>query len=284
MRKSTLAAGASVLALAATLLTVPAHAAGGDREPEVVTGGLVGPLTLAVGNRGDVYVTQTFANTLSKVDRSGAVTTLHSLEGSPGTAELVGVAYSGGATYHIESDLSGEVPTTHIVRTKNGERTVVSDDLWAYEMENNPDASQKYGFKGLRGSCADQLRALEESIGFPIGSEYTGIVESHGYQLEVHRGTIYVADAALIHYAKETQKTALPHIRSIRLEQSSDFIALDPVTRRNLEIIDPLFEHGTSLFHLINECQTAMGSRLLSRTLMQPIRDTVILEARLDAI
>ncbi|RKG33324.1 DNA mismatch repair protein MutS [Acinetobacter guerrae] len=91
------------------------------------------------------------------------------------------------------------------------------------------------------------------------------------------------AAAALIHYAKETQKTALPHIRSIQLEQSSDFIALDPITRRNLEIIDPLFEHGISLFHLINDCQTAMGGRLLSRTLMQPIRDTALLDARLDA-
>lgn len=90
--------------------------------------------------------------------------------------------------------------------------------------------------------------------------------------------------AALIHYAKETQKTALPHIRSIKLEQSSDFIALDPVTRRNLEIINPLFEHGTSLFNLINDCQTAMGGRLLSRTLMQPMRDTAILDQRLDAI
>ena len=89
--------------------------------------------------------------------------------------------------------------------------------------------------------------------------------------------------AALIHYAKETQKTALPHIRSIQLEQSSDFIALDPITRRNLEIIDPLFEHGMSLFNLINDCQTAMGGRLLSRTLMQPIRDTALLDARLDA-
>lgn len=89
--------------------------------------------------------------------------------------------------------------------------------------------------------------------------------------------------AALIHYAKETQKTALPHIRSIQLEQSSDFIALDPITRRNLEIIDPLFEHGTSLFNLINDCQTAMGGRLLSRTLMQPNRDTALLDARLDA-
>lgn len=92
------------------------------------------------------------------------------------------------------------------------------------------------------------------------------------------------AAAALIHYAKETQKTALPHIRSIKLEQSSDFIALDPVTRRNLEIINPLFEHGTSLFNLINDCQTAMGGRLLSRTLMQPMRDTAILDQRLDAI
>ncbi|MCU4357079.1 DNA mismatch repair protein MutS [Acinetobacter ursingii] len=89
--------------------------------------------------------------------------------------------------------------------------------------------------------------------------------------------------AALIHYAKETQKTALPHIRSIQLEQSSDFIALDPITRRNLEIIEPLFEHGTSLFNLINDCQTAMGARLLSRSLMQPIRDTALLDARLDA-
>ncbi|AWL28626.1 DNA mismatch repair protein MutS [Acinetobacter defluvii] len=92
------------------------------------------------------------------------------------------------------------------------------------------------------------------------------------------------AAASLIHYAKETQKTALPHIRSLKLEQSSDFIALDPVTRRNLEIIEPLFEHGTSLFSLINDTQTAMGGRLLSRTLMQPLRDTAILDARLDAI
>lgn len=91
------------------------------------------------------------------------------------------------------------------------------------------------------------------------------------------------AAAALIHYAKDTQKTALPHIRSIQLEQSSDFIALDPVTRRNLELVDPLFEHGTSLFQLINDCQTAMGGRLLRRTLMQPMRDTAVLDERLDA-
>ena len=110
-----------------------------------------------------------------------------------------------------------------------------------------------------------------------------GVSTLSGFGID-HLPLAKAAAAALIHYAKDTQKTALPHIRSIQLEQSSDFIALDPVTRRNLEVVDPLFEHGTSLFQLINDCQTAMGSRLLSRTLMQPLRDTALLDARLDAI
>lgn len=109
-----------------------------------------------------------------------------------------------------------------------------------------------------------------------------GVATLSGFGID-HLPLAKAAAAALIHYAKETQRTALPHIRSIQLEQSSDFIALDPVTRRNLELIEPLFEHGTSLFQLINNCQTAMGGRLLSRTLMQPLRDTALLDARLDA-
>jgi DNA mismatch repair protein MutS len=92
------------------------------------------------------------------------------------------------------------------------------------------------------------------------------------------------AAAALLHYARETQKTALPHIQRLRVESMDSFIALDAVTRRNLEITEPLFEHGTSLLKLVDRCQTVMGSRLLGRHLMQPLRDTKILEQRHDAI
>ncbi|PWS22384.1 DNA mismatch repair protein MutS, partial [Enterococcus faecium] len=73
-------------------------------------------------------------------------------------------------------------------------------------------------------------------------------------------------------------------ITSIKVEQSDQFIALDPITRRNLEIIEPLFEHGTSLFDLVNQCKTAMGSRLLARHLTQPIRDSALLNERLNAV
>lgn len=92
------------------------------------------------------------------------------------------------------------------------------------------------------------------------------------------------AAASLIHYARETQKSALPHLTGLKVEHPEQFIALDPTTRRNLEIIEPLFEHGTSLFDLVNDCKTAMGSRLLSRHLTQPIRDTAQLEQRLNAV
>lgn len=90
--------------------------------------------------------------------------------------------------------------------------------------------------------------------------------------------------AALLHYARETQQSALPHIRSLQLEQSDHYLRLDATTRRNLELTEPLFAGGTSLLGLLDDCQTPMGSRLLARELMQPRRDPAELSDALDAI
>lgn len=191
MRRYSLAVGASVLALTTSLLTTPAQAR--TSEPDVVVDGLVGPLSLAVGSRGTIYLTQNFSGQLSKVTR-GTVSTVYQ---APETGGLGGVATSRGRTYHLESDFSGETPTSHIVRTsRDGTRKVVSDDLWQHEIQNNPDAGTTYGFVGLNPSCAEELGTWEEASGFPFLSEYTGIVESNAYQLEVSGHRAYVADAA----------------------------------------------------------------------------------------
>lgn len=92
------------------------------------------------------------------------------------------------------------------------------------------------------------------------------------------------AAAALLHYARLTQQSALPHIQGIQLEQADSFLQLDRVTRRNLELAETLHEGGTSLLDLLDDCKTPMGSRLLARQLMQPLRDTQVLEQRLDRI
>ncbi|MGC7590338.1 DNA mismatch repair protein MutS [Bisgaard Taxon 46] len=82
------------------------------------------------------------------------------------------------------------------------------------------------------------------------------------------------AAGCLLQYAKDTQRTALPHIQSITLLQNSQNIQLDAATRRNLELTQNL-AGGTenTLASVLDKCVTAMGSRLLKRWIHQPIRD-----------
>ena len=93
------------------------------------------------------------------------------------------------------------------------------------------------------------------------------------------------AAGSLLNYAKETQRTALPHIRSLYHERISETVVLDAATRRNLEL-DKNLSGGrdNTLQSVIDRCQTSMGSRLLSRWLNRPLRQRAVLEARQDAI
>jgi sugar lactone lactonase YvrE len=197
MRTSALAAGACSLLLAASLAAPAAAHSGHDTK--VVTDDLVGPLSLALGERGDVYVAQTFKNTLSKVDHRGNIKDLRSL-GDSEHRELTGVDYRNGSTYHLENTSNAETMnsvTSHVVRTDHkGKRTVVSKDLAAYERRHNPDRKSSYGFQDLRSSCRADVAKVEKALGGLPLNEYTGIQDSHAYQLRVHQGTIYVADAA----------------------------------------------------------------------------------------
>ncbi|EGT79876.1 putative dNA mismatch repair protein MutS [Haemophilus haemolyticus M19107] len=93
------------------------------------------------------------------------------------------------------------------------------------------------------------------------------------------------AAGCLLQYAKETQRTALPHIQSISLIQNQDCIQLDAATRRNLELTQNL-AGGTenTLASVLDKCVTPMGSRLLKRWIHQPIRDVEKLKQRQQAI
>ncbi|WP_421683931.1 DNA mismatch repair protein MutS [Stutzerimonas urumqiensis] len=93
------------------------------------------------------------------------------------------------------------------------------------------------------------------------------------------------AAGCLLVYAKETQRTALPHLRSLRHERLDDTVVLDGATRRNLEL-DTNLSGGrdNTLQSVMDRCQTAMGSRLLTRWLNRPLRDRAVLEARQDSI
>lgn len=92
------------------------------------------------------------------------------------------------------------------------------------------------------------------------------------------------AAGAILNYVKLTQRSALPHIQSIRAEQSDEAVQMDAATQRNLELVRSLSGAATSLFDTINHTATAMGGRLLRRWLQRPLRATATLEQRYNAV
>jgi DNA mismatch repair protein MutS len=93
------------------------------------------------------------------------------------------------------------------------------------------------------------------------------------------------AAGCLFQYVKDTQRTALPHIRAIISESANTGVVLDAATRRNLELTQNLqggFEN--TLSSILDKSATPMGSRLLKRWLHFPLRDLSVLTNRQDTV
>ena len=93
------------------------------------------------------------------------------------------------------------------------------------------------------------------------------------------------AAGALLGYLEETQKSSLPHLSGLAVENANDTITLDAATRRNLE----LDTHASgnrefTLLGVLDRTITPMGARLLRRWLHRPLRDRGVLNRRQQAI
>ena len=94
-----------------------------------------------------------------------------------------------------------------------------------------------------------------------------------------------MAAGCLLNYTKETQRTAMPHVRGIHHENRNESVILDAATRRNLEIdTNPSGGQEHTLLAVMDNTATAMGGRLLQRWLNRPLRQLQTLQARQQAI
>ncbi len=93
------------------------------------------------------------------------------------------------------------------------------------------------------------------------------------------------AAGCLLQYARDTQLADMPHVHGLKVERREDSILLDAASRRNLELDSALAinpEH--TLSRVMDECATAMGSRLFRRWLHRPLRDHEALNQRLASV
>lgn len=141
----------------------------------------------------------------------------------------------------------------HLMASRQGNRR---RPIWEFELDTaKQQLNQQFGTRDL--------------VGFGVEQAKLGLC----------------AAGCLIQYVKDTQRTALPHIRSLTWDRQDQSVILDAATRRNLELTHNL-AGGTdnTLAEVLDHCATPMGSRMLKRWIHQPMRDNAILNQRLDAI
>jgi DNA mismatch repair protein MutS len=93
------------------------------------------------------------------------------------------------------------------------------------------------------------------------------------------------AAGALLNYVQQTQMQLPKHLDSLTLEQESAYIGMDAATRRNLELTQTLSgQKAPTLFSVLDQCATHMGSRLLAQWLHQPLRRHEQIVARQQAV
>ena len=127
---------------------------------------------------------------------------------------------------------------------------------WEFELDNaHRTLNKHFGTKDLAGFGCNHL---------PVGIGAAG---------------------CLLQYARDTQRGALPHIRSLTAENRDDSVMLDAATRRNLEL-DTNLSGGieNTLLAVLDNTATTMASRLLRRWLNRPLQHLPTLQARQDSI
>ncbi len=94
------------------------------------------------------------------------------------------------------------------------------------------------------------------------------------------------AAGALVRYALELQPQGLPHLKRPELRRGERLCWIDEMTRRNLELVEPLQAgaSGVTLLETVDRTMTPMGARLLRQWLLSPLADCDAINARLDAV
>jgi DNA mismatch repair protein MutS len=143
-----------------------------------------------------------------------------------------------------------------------------------------------------RSPAASPLTTRREPWEFDAGLAHEevarrfGLASLDGLGLGPEDDPALGAAGALLRYLGELQPGGLPHLNRPIVRRSDAFLWVDEMSRRNLELIEPLRAgaRGCTLLESIDATVTPMGGRLLRQWLLSPLRDPDAINARLDAV
>ena len=120
----------------------------------------------------------------------------------------------------------------------------------------------------------------------PLLENKLGVLSLEGFGLQ-GRPAAATAAGAILHYVRSTQRGTLEHVDRIGFYDRQEYLVLDAVTVRNLELVEPLFANTSSevtLFRALDATLTPMGKRLLRSWMLRPSIGITEINRRLDAV
>ena len=113
--------------------------------------------------------------------------------------------------------------------------------------------------------------------------KHFGVKNLKGFGID-HLKSGIIASGAILQYLEMTQHTQIGHITSISRIEEEKYVRLDRFTLRNLELITPMNEDGKSILDVIDNTISPMGSRLLRRWVVFPLKSEKKINDRLDVV
>ena len=113
--------------------------------------------------------------------------------------------------------------------------------------------------------------------------KHFGVKNLKGFGVD-HLKSGIIASGAILQYLEMTQHTQIGHITSISRIEEEKYVRLDKFTLRNLELIAPMNEDGKSLLDVIDNTISPMGSRMLRRWVVFPLKSEKKINDRLDIV
>src|SRR5580692_1181019 len=151
-------------------------------------------------------------------------------------------------------------------------------------QSNSPRLSPRGASSFAETPLDDWVFAPDHAI--PLLENHFGVLSLEGFGL-AGKPAAASAAGAILYYVRSAQRGTLDHVDRVGFYERQNYLVLDAVTVRNLELIEPLFagtDAGVTLFRCLDASITPMGKRLLRSWMLRPSIEVAEINARLDAV
>ena len=150
-----------------------------------------------------------------------------------------------------------------------------------YERDRRQDFERYFGTRHVTFQMDDWVFTEQSAMQKLL--KHFNVKSLKGFGVEHLRSGV-IAAGAILYYLEQTQHTHIGHITHLSRIEEEKYVRLDKFTIRSLELIQPMQDDGRSLLDVIDGTITPMGSRMLRRWLVFPLKDKKPIEERLDVV